>query len=506
MHLALPRKAIGHCEDALRIDAHNALAAKTLAAVYCRIGEIERLRAVVHAHATLDAADGTAIALAVALPSILDSREEIAQVRSRLAEDVERLSQRTLCVRDPAIEVDATAFYLAYHGENDRELQARIATLHLKACPGLAYTAPHCQAPRIRSPERIRIGIASSFLYEHSIGRVIGGLVARLDRRRFSVHLYACQTIADATACSLERDADEWTVLPRSLASAREKLAQSSLDLLLYPDVGMDPFTYFLAFARLAPVQCTTWGHPVTTGIPTMDYFLSTDYFEPDHADAHYSERLVRLEDVAFPGYYYRPDMPAPVSSRSSAFGPCEHVYFCPQVLFKFHPDLDHIFGEILRRDAGGTIVITHNAEADSFRLPRLQARLQRTVADVYDRIVFLPKAPSRERYLQRLQTCDVVLDTMHYCGGNTSLEAISAGALVVTLPSGFNRGRHTYGFFRKMRFNETIVSTPEDYIDLAVPNCHAARFSCASEDHTGRAHGCTLRGPRCDRPDRGLF
>ena len=49
----------------------------------------------------------------------------------------------------------------------------------------------------------------------------------------------------------------------------------------IYLDVGMDPMTYFLAFARLAPVQCVTWGHPVTTGVPNMDYFISSDLLEP---------------------------------------------------------------------------------------------------------------------------------------------------------------------------------------------------------------------------------
>ncbi len=47
----------------------------------------------------------------------------------------------------------------------------------------------------------------------------------------------------------------------------------SSLDILFYPDLGMTPLTYFLAFARLAPVQCVSWGHPVTTGIPAHRLF-----------------------------------------------------------------------------------------------------------------------------------------------------------------------------------------------------------------------------------------
>ena len=42
----------------------------------------------------------------------------------------------------------------------------------------------------------------------------------------------------------------------------------------------MSPTTYFLAFSRLAPVQIASWGHTETTGIDTIDYFLSTTLFE----------------------------------------------------------------------------------------------------------------------------------------------------------------------------------------------------------------------------------
>ena len=469
LQLGHTSRAIESCDAALRINPQNTLAARTLAAVYCRLGDTSKLKAALHAGMTPATEDATAIAMALALPSILHSREDIARVRAQLSDALEHLMQSKPRVRDPASEVAATAFYLAYHGEDDRALQERIAALHLEACPELAYVATHCRTPRSRAGGRIRVGMVSNFLYEHSIGRVVRELSARLDRERFSVHLYTSQLVFDATSRALQEAADEWKVLPRDLAAAREQLAREQLDVLLYPEIGMDPLTYFLAFARLAPVQCTTWGHPVTTGIPAMDYFISTDYFEPQHADQHYSERLVRLLDVTFPGYYQRPAMPPLGTEASLGFDRGRRVYFCPHALFKFHPDLDPLFVDILRRDPGGEIVIVHDEERDAYRLARLQARLRHTAGEVYERMVFLPQTQSREGYLQRLQACEVVLDTLHYGGGNTSLEAISAGALVVTLPSQFNRGRHTYGFFRKMRFTGTIASTPDDYVDLAV-------------------------------------
>ena len=64
----------------------------------------------------------------------------------------------------------------------------------------------------------------------------------------------------------------------------------------------MDPLTYVLAFGRIAPVQVAWWGHPDTSGISTIDYFVTSD---TDAADAHlhHSEQLVRFSTL---GTYFR--------------------------------------------------------------------------------------------------------------------------------------------------------------------------------------------------------
>lgn len=475
INLALALKEAGlleaaarECEAALAVQPDNTAALKNLVASCLQLGDVDRARAVIAALAALAPSDGASIAGALALPAVLDSNDEIARVRRELAAALERLAGRPLAVADPLNDVGVTTFYLAYHGQDDRALHEKVAALHLRACPSLAYVAPHCAAPRRRGGgERLRIGFVSRHLHDHSIGNVMRGLVAMLDKARFAVHIFAPRPAFDANSRDMASHAEEWVVLEHDLARARAAIARHELDVLFYPDIGMDPFTYFLTFARLAPVQCTTWGHPVTTGVPAMDYYLSTDYFEPGNGAAHYSERLELLRDVAFPGYYYRPALPAPAARAALGFETDAHAYFCPQALFKFHPDFDAILARILRADAHGRIYLV--ADRGDFRRTRLAARLERALGALMNRLVFLPRAERREGYLQRLQAADVVLDTLHYCGGNTSLEAISAGSLVVTLPGATMRGRHTYGFYRKMRFTATVVATPDEYVERAV-------------------------------------
>jgi protein O-GlcNAc transferase len=72
-----------------------------------------------------------------------------------------------------------------------------------------------------------------------------------------------------------------------------------------------------LASLRLTPVQCTTWMHPQTSGLPTIDYFLSSDLMEPD-ADNYYVEKLLRLPNLAL--YYTPKDIP-PLPIERKTFG-----------------------------------------------------------------------------------------------------------------------------------------------------------------------------------------
>ena len=84
------------------------------------------------------------------------------------------------------------------------------------------------------------------------------------------------------------------------------------------------------------------------------------------------------------------------------------------------------------------------------------------------ERILVVPY-PGLSLYLNLLAITDVMLDTLHYGGGNTSLQALSAGTPVVTLPGAFQRGRHTYGYYAKMNYLECVAQDRSDYARIAV-------------------------------------
>lgn len=404
------------------------------------------------------------------LPPIYESEEHLEATRRDFERRLEALLAADLRL-DRDRDLFPAVFYLPYQGRDDRELQEKIARLYSRAI-GLTEDAENRSRSAKPVNRPIRIGFVSRFFYNHTIARLSHGIIAQLPRDRFEVHVLALGAPTDEMNTVIRRSADHYLTLMSELPAAREQIRRLDLDVLFYTDIGMDPFTYSLAFNRLAPVQCVTWGHPVTTGIETIDWFVSSDLIEPPEAEQHYTERLVRLPRL--PVFYERPQLPAPARGRRE-LGLCDAptsvdeestIYLCPQSLFKLHPQFDGLIGEILSRDPKGVLLFVeprHSPWVD-----QLRRRLRQLPEEVSQRIRFVP-GQSHAGFLELLAVADVMLDPLHFGGGNTSFEALGLGLPIVTCPSGFMRGRVTAGCYRQMGLSRCIAQSPMEYVELAV-------------------------------------
>lgn len=461
-------EAIACFRRALAVRPDHADAYVYLGNTFSNQGLVEQAASAYNRSLELRPSDAVHIKLALLMPVVMESNEAVARRRADTERKLRALLEGELVVRDPLAEIGVTNFYLAYHGRNDRELQTLTARVHEKACPALVWSAPHCARKTSRRSGPLRVGLISKFLYKHSIGRVARGLFEHLSRERFRVYALFIPPVADDEYVRAIREhADEAHILPADLQAARDLIAALELDILFYQDIGMEPFSYFLAFSRLAPVQCVTYGHPDTTGIRTIDYWVSNDLYEPEDAETHYSERLYLLHDLATLAYYYRPQVPEPLKDRAHLGLPdSAHIYLCPQTLFKLHPDFDPILGGILRADPRGRIVFRSPVPQG---MELLKKRLAGTLGADMERVLFLPYHDDFTDYFSLLTVADAILDTPHFNGMNTSLEAFAVGAPVVTWPGSFQRGRHTYAMYRKMAMEECIARDPDEYARIAV-------------------------------------
>ncbi len=409
--------------------------------------------------------DWIRLKMALALPPMVESRDHIAVLRARIERALSILANEDLNIENPPRD-GGSLFYLAYYGFDARALYEALGKLYLKACPSLGMVATHCIHPRRRDQEpRIKVAFVSAFLFDHSIGRLNRGVIAKLDRDLFHVTVVIVPHIIDKETKQIADSADQVMRLALDLDKARQALADQEFDVIVYPEIGMDNFTYSLAFARLAPIQCATWGHPVTTGIPNMNYFVSWTDMESEDSDDQYSETLFRLDTLT--SYYFKPEIAEHPKKRTD-FGLDEdaHYYIIAQYLFKLHPDFDDVLKQILERDPKGVILLIHGSRPLWSRF--LMARFKKGMPELTDRIRFINQQ-SQEDFLALLAAVDVSLDIPQFNGGNTTIEALTAGTPVVTMPTGLARGRLCSAIYKHMKVEDCIAETPEEYVDIAV-------------------------------------
>ncbi|HXC37343.1 MAG TPA: tetratricopeptide repeat protein [Burkholderiales bacterium] len=433
---------------------------------------------------------------ALMLPLIYDSTADIDAARKDLSRELDDLlAEPRLEFRDPNRDIGMTAFPLAYHGRSDLDLMRKFASVVRRG-----YTAAAASLdrgfPRRRTPGgRLRVGFVSTHFHDHSIGKAFHGFIHDLPRERFETWVFALAPRADARAQTLRAAGEHYVAVADDVDVARAAIEAAGLDVLIFADLGMSPTTYFLAFWRMAPLQMVLWGHPVTSGIDSVDYFVSAAQLEPESAQAHYSEKLLRLDGYFLPRYA-RPTMQAAPRSRAElGISPRARVYHCPQTLFKMHPDFDAALKGILEQDPQAEI---HLKETTRGQRLAVQARHARTLGAHAGRVRYLGGMPYDE-FLNRMAVADAVLDPFHFGGCNSSAEAFAMGLPPVCLPGRMLGGRFTLGMYRELDMEQYVAHSPEDYVTAAVR---------LARDEDCRAHAratVTERaGALFERPDAG--
>ncbi len=465
-------EAVTCFQEALRLKPENPDAFAALGVMLEGQGKPDEALACFGRAMKLRPHDHLRVLMAVCLPVIHQSVAELEFWRERVWREIRSLRESEF-ICDLTDVPRRPLFNLAYQGRNDRDIQREFAFLH-RAPPAPSPPPPRPTSPspltesfaRIASggKARIHVGFLSANFFTHTIGHWMRGLIALLSRDDFEVTVFSVGNHKDPVADFIKKHAERVLVVPGDLPSARHFISQQRLDILFYPDIGIDAFVSTLAFSRLAPVQCVTMGHPVTTGINTIDYFISAEDLEVQEADEHYTETLVRLKKLPF--YFYRPPLPRARLDREH-FGLARehHVYACTQSMFKLHPEFDETLAAILRADPNGILVLFQGRRPHWDEL--LKRRFALTLPDVLSRIRFLPVLRFAE-YLSLLMCSDALLDTRPFGGGTTSLEGLAVGTPIVTLPSRLLRGRITYALYKQMNVLDCVASSPQEYVDIA--------------------------------------
>jgi predicted O-linked N-acetylglucosamine transferase (SPINDLY family) len=379
--------------------------------------------------------------------------------------------ERLAGIRPDAHEIvgRCSSFSLAYVEDNNSDLLGRHGALCARLMAGWQAAQGIAAARPLRTGP-LRVGIASAHMRVHSVWQaLVKGWFRHLDRDRFALHGFHLGMQRDGETEWAEARSAVFVHGPKDLRQWAEAIAGSALDVLIYPEIGMDPLTVKLASLRLAPRQMASWGHPETTGLPTIDGYLTAEDLEPADAAAAYAETLIRLPRLGccYAAFDVRPAAP---DLAALGLGRDLPTLLCPGAPLKYGPRSDRVLADIATRVGPSQFVFFASP-----RDPAPSAALEGRVRDAFRRrglddgahIRFVPWQPL-DVFYGLMRAADVFLDTIGFSGFNTAMQAVECGLPIVAFEGRFLRGRLASGIMKRIGLGELVAGDDDAYAAVA--------------------------------------
>lgn len=409
-----------------------------------------------------------AIAYRCFVPSVCNSPEEANYYRRRMMRGLralERQSFKPLSSYSGSWQVPS--FSLAYQDVNNRRLLERQAAVFRHAFRPFMHKVDSISpiSPPMRKGRKIRIAFISEYFSAHTNALAFEGLIKHLNKERFhTIVIHNMFSVRDATRDRIDSYCHEAIVLPKAQDQAAELISKLNLDVLFYTDIGMSPSLYVLALTRLAPIQLTGWGIPHTSGMNTIDAFISSELAEPAAASRHYTEQLRLVSRM--PCCYLRDNLPVHTLSRGYFFlSEDAFVFGCLQQLHKLHPDFDEILEELARRNPDALFVFVEHYRP--LLTHRVLERWKVRAPIMLERTRLLAHM-GRMEFVALCDCVDILLDPPYYGSGITFYESAHTGTPTLSLRGRYLRSRFVAGCYDMIGLVDApVADSASEYIDL---------------------------------------
>lgn len=459
--------------EACRLQPEQANTQALLGQVLHELGKTEEARA--HYAAAIKLAPDRLLPLVGAaiaeLPTLAAAAEEAAQSLIRFDNALGIAEQTFLRAAKHVAPEEAAGirlpFLLAYRGGSHVERLSRFGDL-LAACT--AEVRPARSVAAVRS--RTRLLIVTHHVRRHSVWDIVlKGLLSHLDRQRFEVVLYHLGVEHDAETALGRSLVDVWR--GRETISGAQGWVDAALadapDVVFYPELGMSSIAAFLAAHRLAPLQLAGWGHPITSGMPTIDGFLTGDLLESASADAHYRETLLRLPGTGC--CTHRDPVVAAVAPElddtlAAIGGP---KLLIAQRAIKIDPSDDDVFARIAAETGDAGFVLCRDPIAP-WATDRVVQRMRASFArhGAGDTPILVVPWLSEAKFVSLLERVDLFLDCPNFSGYTTAWQALHQGVPIVTREGTYLRQRLASGLLRQAQLTGFVAPSVDEYVALA--------------------------------------
>jgi protein O-GlcNAc transferase len=358
-------------------------------------------------------------------------------------------------------------YYLAYNENNNKDIISKYGDICCKIMNEWQLEKKLHFSNKNKN-ELIRIGIVSDHIRYHSVWNAfLNGIITNLDKTKFEIYIYSLNLKQDKETLKAINNSAKFIKGPKLLEQWAREIVGDCIDILFYPEIGMNAMTFRLATMRLAAKQITSWGHPETSGLPTIDYYISADLLETSNSEYYYSEKLIKLPNIG--SYYYPISVEYNYNNLINIKNNLRELnILCLGVPNKFNPKYDYIYFEIIKNNANANFIFLKD---QNNKHEALMVRFN-NLADSYNiklqnNFTFIDSNLSRQDFSALMKNSTLLLDTIGFSGFNTAMQAVACGLPIVTLPNHFMRSRNASAILRLLDCTELIAINEVNYIEI---------------------------------------
>ncbi len=310
---------------------------------------------------------------------------------------------------------------------------------------------------------RIKIGYLSPDFRQGALFTISFGLLVSHDKKKFEVTCYSLNETEDIYTKLFKSRVEHFEDVSRlNYAEIAEKIHNDKIDVLIdLAGHSAGNALPVLAY-KPAPIQISGLGYMATTGMKTVDYFISDETIDPPNEhDKFFTEKLLYLP-CQF-SYAQREDVPTP------KYAPCtkrDYVVFGTVCRYqKINDDILQIWKKILDRVPKSVLLMRAQEFASNSTIDQIYDRMKKIGINM-DQVLFRPAVPN---YMEEMMHLDIILDAYPYVGGSTTLDALYMGVPVVTFYGERRSTRFGLSILKSVGLSDLAVNSVQDYIERAV-------------------------------------
>ncbi len=316
----------------------------------------------------------------------------------------------------------------------------------------------------IKKKEKLRIGYISPDFCIHPVTYFSLQLLLEYNKEKFEVYCYSNTKKTDDVTERLKTLVTKWQDISRITCEEAAKLIYADKIDILVDLSGHTAYSVLPVLAyKSAPIQLSGIGYVNTTGLKTVDYFITDNYCDPEGLnDRYFTEKLLRLPNTHF---CYTGKSEAPLCKKA----PSDENGFVTFGSFnKFKKITDKtlsLWASILNRVPNSRLIIKAAAFANEYGAQLAKKKL----LDAGFKEEQLELRSNSFDYMEQYNDIDIALDTYPCAGGTTTFEALYMGVPVVTLAGVRHVSRFGYSILKNLDFEEGIAYNEAEYVEKAV-------------------------------------